>query len=276
MQNQNIDLAEKANNLRKLILKTTHHAGLGHVGGSLSEIDILTVLYFSIMNIDPKNPSWEDRDRFILSKGHSSPGLYVTLAERGFFDISLLQTFGQFGTILQVHPDMHKCPGIDFSTGSLGQGLSIGIGIALGAARQKKPFKTFVLIGDGECQEGQVWEAFMYAGSVQTRNLVAIIDYNKVQLSSTMQNNVDINPLPQKITDFKWGVIEVDGHNIRSLEKNLRSASLNSAFGPVAVIAHTVKGKGVSFMENKFEWHGKAPNDAQLLTGLAELDVKKT
>lgn len=265
------ELSEKANEFRKTILKTANYVGNGHVGGSLSEIDILTALYFSVMNINPSNPNWEDRDRFILSKGHSSPGYYTALSGRGYFDPELLKTFDDIDSTLQAHPDMHKCPGVDYSTGSLGQGLSVGIGIALGGAKRGKNFKTFVLLGDGESQEGQVWEALMYAGATKVKNLVAIFDYNKVQLSSSMKDNVNIDPLPEKIAAFNWKVVEVDGHDMDVLVETLKAAAADSANGPVAVVAHTVKGKGVSFMENKFEWHGKAPNDAQLAQALAEL-----
>lgn len=265
-------LVEKANNFRKIILKTANHVGNGHVGGSLSEVDILTALYFSVMHIDPSKPTWEERDRFILSKGHASPGYYTVLSGRGYFDTELLKTFDETDSTLQAHPDMHKCPGVDYSTGSLGQGLSIGIGIALGGAKRGKDFKTFVLIGDGESQEGQVWEALMFAGANKVKNLVAIFDYNKVQLSSSMLDNVNVDPLPQKVAAFNWKVVEVDGHDMDALEKTLKAAAADSANGPVAVIAHTVKGKGVSFMENKFEWHGKAPNDAQLAAAIAELE----
>jgi transketolase len=265
-------LSEKANEFRKIILKTANHVGNGHVGGSLSEIDILTALYFSVMNVDPTSPNWEDRDRFILSKGHSSPGYYTVLSGRGYFDPELLKTFDDIDSTLQAHPDMHKCPGVDFSTGSLGQGLSVGIGIALGGAKKGKNFKTFVLMGDGESQEGQVWEALMYAGATKVKNIIAIFDYNKVQLSSSMKDNVNIDPLPEKVQAFNWKVVEVDGHDMDALVETLKAAAVDSANGPVAVVAHTVKGKGVSFMENKFEWHGKAPNDAQLAQALAELE----
>ncbi len=272
MKKVNSSLAEKANDFRKIILKTANHAGNGHVGGSLSEVDILTALYFSVMRIDPSNPSWEDRDRFILSKGHASPGFYTVLSGRGYFDPELLTTFDEVDSILQAHPDMHKCPGADYSTGSLGQGLSVGIGIAMGGTRRGRDFKTFVLLGDGESQEGQVWEAMMYAGANHVKNLIAIFDYNKVQLSSTMKNNVNIDPLLNKIAAFNWKVVEVDGHDIDALVETLKAAAEDSSFSPVAVIAHTVKGKGVSFMENKYEWHGKAPNDDQLAAAIAELE----
>ncbi|MHB1394088.1 MAG: transketolase [Clostridia bacterium] len=272
MKVKNSFLAEKARNFQKTILEITHHAGMGHVGGSLSEVDILTVLYFSVMRVDPSNPTWEDRDRFIISKGHASPGYYTVLSARGYFSPEQLKTFDEADSMLQAHPDMHKCPGVDYSTGSLGQGLSIGIGIALGGAKRGKNFKTFVLVGDGECQEGQVWEALMYAGANKVKNLVVVIDNNKVQLSSSMKDNVNIDPLPQKIAAFNWKVVEVDGHDIDTLEETLRAAAADSDVGPVAVIAHTVKGKGVSFMENKYEWHGKAPNAAQLAEAIAELE----
>lgn len=265
-------LAEKAKEFRKTILKTANYVGNGHVGGSLSEVDILTVLYFSVMNINPSNPHWEDRDRFILSKGHASPGYYTVLSGRGYFDQEVLKTFDGDDSTLQAHPDMHKCPGVDYSTGSLGQGFSVGIGMALGGTKKGKNFKTFVLIGDGESQEGQVWEALMYAGANKVRNIIAIFDYNKVQLSSTIEDNVNINPLPQKLNAFNWKVFEVDGHSVKDLEETLKAAAIESSSGPVAVVAHTVKGKGVSFMENKYEWHGKAPNDAQLAQALAEIE----
>lgn len=265
-------LKDKSKEFRKVILKITNHAGMGHVGGSLSEVDILTALYFSVMNIDPSNPSWDDRDRFILSKGHASPGFYTALAGRGYFDEAILETFDEMDSKLQAHPDMHKCPGVDYSTGSLGQGLSVGVGIALGGAKRGKNFKTFVLLGDGECQEGQVWEAMMFAGVNKIKNLVAIIDFNKVQLSSTMEENVNIHPLPEKIAAFRWKVMEVDGHDMDALVDVLKAAAEASVLGPVAIVAHTVKGKGVSFMENKCEWHGKAPNDAQLVEALKEIE----
>ena len=265
-------LAQKAKEFRKTILKTTNHAKNGHVGGSLSEVEILTALYFSVMRIDPSNPSWEDRDRFILSKGHATPGFYTVLAASGYFDPDILKTFDETGSILQAHPDMRKCPGVDYSTGSLGQGLSVGIGMALGGAKRGKDFKTFVLLGDGESQEGQVWEALMFAGAYQVKNLIAIFDYNKVQLSCTMENSVNIHPLAQKLEAFRWKVFEVDGHDIDAVEKVLKTAAAESAGGPVAVIAHTVKGKGVSFMENKYQWHGKAPNDTELAVALSELE----
>lgn len=265
------ELKRKTKELRKTILTMTNRVNNGHVGGSLSEIDILAVLYHNVLDIDPKNPQKEDRDRFILSKGHATPGFYTALCDRGYFDASLLESFDEVDSPLQAHPDMHKCPGVDYSTGALGQGISVGLGIALGGAAKGMDFRTFVLLGDGETQEGQVWEAIMYAGAMKVPNLVAIFDNNGVQLSSTMKDNVDINPLPEKLLAFKWHVLEVDGHDVEQLDRVLRQARLRAAEGPVAVVANTTKGKGVSFMENQYSWHGKAPNKEQLEKALAEL-----
>lgn len=265
-------LVSQANEIRKTILKMTNHAGTGHVGGSMSEVDILTALYFSVMNIDPQNPSWEGRDRFILSKGHASPGFYTTLAYRGYFPVEMLDTFDQVDSKLQAHPDMHKCPGVDYSSGSLGQGLSIGIGMELAAFYLGKKFFTYVLIGDGETQEGQVWEALMYCGVKQVKNIIAIFDYNKVQLSSTLAESTELEPLMEKLVAFRWTVLETDGHNMEELIKTFEKAKDMASSKPVAIIAHTVKGKGVSFMEGNYKWHGSAPNDKQLQEALLELE----
>jgi len=272
MQGNTKSLRETAVDARKLLLKAANHIGAGHVGGSLSEIEILTALYFSAMHVDPKNPAWEDRDRFILSKGHASLGLYAVLSLRGYFSTDEMMTFDETGTRLQAHPDMHKCPGIDYSSGSLGQGLSIGIGMATAAGMRGKTFRTFVLIGDGESQEGQVWEALMYGGAKRVKNIIAIFDYNHVQLSGSTDGNLSLDPLPDKLKAFNWTVLETDGHDVDTLCDVLDKAYAASANGPVAVVAKTVKGKGVSFMENKCEWHGKAPNDEQLETALGELE----
>jgi transketolase len=266
------ELQEISLEMRKTILRMTNHAGMGHVGGSLSAADILSVLYFHVMHIDPLQPALPERDRFILSKGHCTPGYYAALALRGYFDMALLNSFDATGTALQGHPDMHKCIGVDYSSGSLGQGLSIGIGMLLGAAALKENYKTYVLMGDGECQEGQVWEAFLYAGARRLRNLVTIVDHNRVQLSSTLADGVDIDPLAQKISTFGWRVIETDGHDLCQLLPALQLAAIQCQEGPVAVIANTVKGKGVSFMEGQYQWHGKAPNDQQLEQAIAQLD----
>ena len=266
-------LRQTANEIRKTILKTANRAGAGHVGGSLSETELLTALYFSIMNIDPQHPEKKDRDRFLLSKGHASPGYYATLAHRGYFSVDeLLQTFDEADSRLQAHPDMHKCPGVDYSTGSLGQGLSIGIGMAQGARLAGRAFNTWVLIGDGESEEGQLWEAFMYAGAKQVPGIIAVIDFNRVQLSSKVEDNVNPAPYGSKLAAFGWQVIETDGHDFTYLVPNLEKAAQLAANGPVAVVANTVKGQGVSFMEGDFRWHGQAPDDEQLKQALAELE----
>jgi len=266
-------LKQAARDVRSIVIRTTHGAGCGHTGGSLSEADILTVLYFNVMNVDPARPDWSDRDRFILSKGHASPGYYAVLAKRGYFPEEMLKTFDQIDSLLQGHPDMRKTPGVDMSTGSLGQGLSVGIGMALGGRANGQAFHTFVLLGCGEIQEGQVWEAAMYAGAHRVSRLSAIIDYNKVQLSGRMEDVLSTEPLPEKWTSFGWRVMECDGHDVGALLRVLREAK-NVTDQPVAVIAHTVKGKGVSFMEHQFAWHGKAPNDAEASRALAELALQ--
>jgi transketolase len=274
MNDKSLDeLTSLARETRRLIIETGHTAGAGHTGGSLSEVEILIALYFSFMNIDPQHPDWEDRDRFILSKGHASLGYYTVLAQRGYFPVAQLKTFDHEDSALQAHPDMHKCRGVDFSTGSLGQGLSIGVGIALGAQKKNKAFRTVVLLGDGECQEGQVWEAAMFAGAKHIQRLIAIVDYNKVQLSNKVEENLSLEPFAIKWESFGWSVLSVDGHNIAELLSALSRAGSMSEQGPVVIIANTVKGKGVSFMEGKFEWHGKAPNDQEYATALRELDA---
>ncbi len=267
------ELAVQAKAVRRLILQTTHHAGMGHTGGSLSEADILTALFFRVLrNRDLVTPR-PDRDRFILSKGHASPGYYATLALRGYFPLAALDTFDSLGSILQAHPDMHKTPGVDMSSGSLGQGLSCAIGIALAAARTPAMgnCKTFVLMGDGEQQEGQVWEAALYAGARQLPGLVAIIDLNGVQLASTTADAVSVEPLADKWRAFGWSVLETDGHAMQGLVDTLEKAREMAADGPVAVVARTVKGKGVSFMEGQYEWHGKAPNDREFALSMKEI-----
>mgnify|MGYP000908170194 CR=1 FL=1 len=267
------ELEAKAKAVRRLVLETTHHARMGHTGGSLSEADILTALFFRVMqNRDLANRR-VDRDRFILSKGHSTPGYYATLALRGHFPIEALQTFDSLGSILQGHPDMHKTPGVDMSSGSLGQGLSCGIGIQLAAAADPEMagVRTFVLMGDGESQEGQVWEAALYGGARKVRGIVAIVDMNGVQLASTTAEAVSLEPIVDKWKAFGWTVIDVDGHDMGPLVEALERARTLSADGPVAVVARTVKGKGVSFMEGRHEWHGKAPNDAEFELAMKEI-----
>lgn len=258
--------------VRKSIINTIAHAGAGHTGGSLSEVEILVALYFRLMRIDPHHPAKPDRDRFILSKGHSSPGYYCTLAQRGYFSEDILREFDAIDSILQGHPCMRKTPGVDFSTGSLGQGISAGIGMCLGRNRRGLGFHVYVLCGDGEMQEGQNWEAILYAGTHKLTDLVVIVDYNKVQLSSTTPDGLDLEPFAEKWKVFGWNVLECDGHDIATVVQTLEEAREISQAGPVVVIAHTVKGKGVSFMEGKYEWHGKAPNEEERQQALAEID----
>ncbi len=266
-------LEKTAIQVRRSILQTTHTAGCGHTGGSLSEADILTALYFHIMRIDPRIPHKQGRDRFILSKGHATPGYYSVLALRGFFPEEELNTFDRYGSRLQGHPDMHKTPGVDISTGSLGQGISLGIGMALSAARNKEEYRVFVLLGDGEMQEGQVWEAALYAGSHRIQQLIAITDYNKVQLADTVKGTSDLEPIGDKWRAFGWSVLECDGHNMAELVPTLEKACEIAKSGPVMVLAHTVKGKGVSFMEGKYIWHGKSPNDTEYKAAMTELNI---
>jgi transketolase len=268
------ELELAALNIRKLIIKTIHDAGVGHTGGSLSEADILTALFFRVMNIDTKNPELPERDRFILSKGHSTPGYYATLAHRGFFPEDVLNTFDSVDSILQAHPDMNKVPGIDISSGSLGQGLSCGLGMAMAGADLDRKFRTYVLIGDGESTEGQLWEAILFAGAANKRvkRLIAIIDNNKVQLSSMTADVVDIGNIAAKYEAFGWKSFQCDGHNMHDLVRTLENAASASDEGPVVVVADTIKGKGVSFMEGTPKWHGLAPNDEEYAAAMAELN----
>lgn len=266
------ELKQLCRTVRKSIINTIADAGAGHTGGSLSEVEILVALYFKIMNIDPKEPGWPERDRFILSKGHSSPGYYCALANRGYFKEEELKEFDAIDSMLQGHPCMLKTPGVDMSTGSLGQGLSAGIGMCLGRDKRSLHFNVYVLIGDGEMQEGQNWEAIMYAGGKKTRGLVAIIDYNKVQLTGTTPEILCLDPLDDKFKAFGWETIECDGHDIAEVVETIEKAKKLSKAGPVAIIAHTIKGKGVSFMEGKYQWHGKAPNVEERRQALTEID----
>ncbi len=270
------ELEAKARRIRRLVLDTTHRAAMGHTGGSLSEADILAALYFRVLkNIDPAVPDRPDRDRFILSKGHATPGFYAALALRGYYPETLLESFDQLGSPLQAHPDMHKAPGVDISSGSLGQGLSCGIGMALAAAVRPAlgGFRTFVLLGDGEMQEGQVWEAVLYAGSRGLPGIVAVVDANGVQLASRTEEALSLEPLADKWRAFGWSCREADGHSMRDLVPALEAAREEAARGPAVVIARTVKGKGVSFMEGRCEWHGKAPNDEEYRRAIAEVEA---
>ncbi len=272
-ENEVQELKQTCRYVRKMIINTIADAQCGHTGGSLSEVEILVALYFHVMNIDPGNPDMPERDRFLLSKGHSSPGYYAVLANRGYFHEKELGSFDAMGSMLQGHPCMLKTPGVDMSTGSLGQGLSAGIGMALGRAKRGMDFNTYVLIGDGELQEGQNWEAAMYAGHNKTAGLVAIIDYNKVQLAATVPDTLNLEPLADKWTAFGWDVLECDGHDIAEVVETFEKAEEIAKTGPVVIIAHTIKGKGVSFMEGKFEWHGRPPNEEEREKALAEIDA---
>ncbi len=263
-------LKRQAARIRRLVLETVHHAGCGHTGGSLSAVEILTVLYFHALRVDPATPEKLERDRYVQSKGHASPTYYAALAERGFFPVEELKTFDQVDSRLQGHPCMKRTPGVDFSTGSLGQGLSGAIGMALARDRLGLSFNVYCLLGDGECQEGQVWEAAMYAGVHKVKGLIAIVDYNRVQLADTVARTLDLEPFAQKWHAFGWATDECDGHDVGALVGAIDRAKRDAADGPVVILAHTVKGKGVSFMEGKYAWHGKAPDDDQFGQAMRE------
>lgn len=263
------ELQQIASRLRLRTLDMIWHKQTGHPGGSFSLAEILACLYFAVLKIDPERPDWEDRDRFILSKGHAAPILYVTLAERGYFPLETLETYDELDSILQGHPDMHT-PGVDMASGSLGQGLSPGIGIAWGARFKGQGFRTYVLLGDGEIQEGQVWEAAMAASRYKLDNLTAIVDCNRIQLSDFIDNAMPVEPLGEKWRAFGWQVAECDGHDVRAILNALEG--LQQVRGrPGVLLAHTVKGKGVSFMENQPAWHAKAPNEKEYQQAHAEL-----
>ena len=271
MESVVVQLKVICKHVRKSIINTIADAGVGHTGGSLSEVEILVALYFKILNINPHKPDWPERDRFILSKGHSSPGYYCTLASRGYFKEEKLKEFDSVNSMLQGHPCMLRTPGVDMSTGSLGQGLSVGIGMCLGRDKRGLDFNVYVLVGDGEMQEGQNWEAIMYAGFKKTKGLIGIVDYNKVQLTGTTPEILCLDPLDDKFKSFGWDVFECDGHNIKEVVETIEKAKELSTSGPVAVIAHTIKGKGISFMEGKFQWHGRAPNEEERQKALKEI-----
>jgi transketolase len=268
------ELKEIAARVRGRVLVSVHHAGAGHVGGPLSCTDMLVALYFQIMNIDPSRPDWPDRDRFILSKGHSTIALYSVLAERGYYPVEELLTFDAIDSRLQGHPDMTKTPGIDMSSGSLGQGLSPAIGMALGARILKKPFHSYVILGDGESQEGQIWEAAFVAARYKLDNLTAILDYNGLQQFGWQQPGARmLTPIEypaRKWQAFGWNTIETDGHDIAQFIGAIEQARRVKG-QPTMIIAHTHKGKGVSFMEDRYEWHAKAPSNSELAAALAEL-----
>ena len=266
------ELERRARDMRVDIVRMIAEAGSGHPGGSLSCTDILCALYFGgAMEHDPQNPRWEGRDRFILAKGHAAPALYAALAHAGYFPREELATLRKLGSRLQGHPDSNQLPGVEVSTGSLGQGLSIAAGAAAGLALDGKPQTVFALLGDGECQEGQVWEAAMFAAHRGLDNLVAIVDRNHLQIDGDTADVCDPGDVGAKFAAFGWSVREVDGHDIPALVEALRAAKAERAGKPCVLVAHTVKGKGVSFMEGQAGWHGKAPNAEQLAAALADL-----
>lgn len=269
MLNQ-VQLVEKSKQLRMDILTMLYHAGSGHPGGSLSAIDILNVLFNNIMKHDPQNPHWEERDRFILSKGHVNPALYAILADCGYFDKKELNTLRSFGSILQGHPDMFKTPGLEVSSGSLGQGLSIATGLALAGKSDKEGYRVYCMMGDGEIQEGQIWEAAMAAGHYKLDNLCGIIDNNRLQIDGHTENVMKVEPIKEKWESFNWNVIDIDGHKFEDIEKSLKEAKEYKG-KPTLIIAETIKGKGVSFMEDVAGWHGVAPNKEELEKALVEL-----
>ena len=264
-------LRKKANDIRIGIIKSVYSAGSGHPGGSLSAADILTVLYFKEMNIDPENPRMPGRDKFVLSKGHASPGIYSTLAERGFFPKEELLTFRKMGSKLQGQPDMKKVPGIEMHTGSLGQGFSAAVGMALANKLDKDQGRIYVLMGDGELQEGMVWEAFMAAAHFKLDNLTVIIDWNGLQIDGKNDDVMSVTPIDEKLKGFRWEVLTIDGHDLEEISYAFEKAR-ECKGKPFAIIAKTVKGRGVSFMENESGWHGKAPNKEQFEQALAELE----
>lgn len=268
--NNYAELAEKARRIRINALKAIHAAKSGHPGGSLSSADILATLYFGELNIDPKNPKMADRDKFVLSKGHAVPALYAALGERDFYEVSEMMTLRQVGSKFQGHPNMRKVPGIEMSTGSLGQGFSAAVGMAVAGKIDKNPGRVYVLTGDGELQEGIVWEAAMQASHRKLDNLVAIVDLNGLQIDGKVSDVKCVCPVDEKFRSFGWNVISVDGHNFEELTTAFSEAKSSKGV-PTAIIAHTHKGKGVSFMEDNAGWHGKAPSDEELATAIEEL-----
>ena len=265
-----LKLQKMAVEVRKGIVTSVHSAKAGHPGGSLSAADIFTYLYFEEMNIDPANPKAEDRDRFVLSKGHTAPGLYSALALRGYFPVEQLKTLRHVGYILQGHPDMKHIPVVDMSSGSLGQGLSAAVGMALAAKMSGKDYRTYCLCGDGEIQEGQIWEAAMFAGHRKLDNLLVIVDNNNLQIDGSVAEVCSPYPIDEKFAAFGFHVININGNDFDEIDKAFKEAKATKGM-PTAIIAHTVKGKGVSFMEDQAGWHGKAPNDEEYAIAMDEL-----
>ena len=266
-----LELQKTANEVRKGIVTAVHGAKAGHPGGSLSAADIFTYLYFEEMNIDPKNPKMENRDRFVLSKGHTAPGLYSVLANRGYFPVEDLPTLRHLGSYLQGHPCMQETPGVDMSSGSLGQGISAAVGMALAGKMDNKDYRVYTLLGDGEIQEGQVWEASMFAGHRKLDNLVVIVDNNGLQIDGKIDDVCSPYPIDKKFEAFNFHVINIDGNDFDQLLAALNEAR-NTKGMPTAIICKTLKGKGVSFMEGNVGWHGKAPNDEEYAVAMADLE----
>jgi transketolase len=262
-----------ANRLRIDIVRMIGAAGSGHPGGSLSEVELLVALYFRILRHNPKDPKWVDRDRFILSKGHGCPALYAVLAEAGYIDHAVLGTLRKLGSPLQGHPDKRFLPVLEANTGSLGQGISIGIGMALAAKLDQKDYHTFVMAGDGEIQEGQNWEAAMFASYNKLANLTVVVDYNYQQLDGFTKDILDVAPLKEKFEAFGWRAVDIDGHDLDQVIAALEEARSGKSGKPTCIVAHTVKGKGVSFMEHNPEWHGVAPKPDQVAAAVAELEA---
>lgn len=263
-------LAEKARQIRVDAVKSIHAAKSGHPGGALSIADILAYLYFEEMNVDSKDPKKADRDRLVLSKGHACPALYAALAEKGFFPKEELMSLRKYGSILQGHPDMKHIPGVDMSTGSLGQGISAACGMALSGKISGEKYRVYAILGDGEIEEGQVWEAAMFARHYKLDNLTIFVDFNGLQVDGTVEEVIDPTPIDEKFKAFGWNVVVIDGHDLDEIEKAVECAKATSG-QPTAIIAKTVKGKGVSYMENAVGWHGKAPNDEEFAIAMKEL-----
>ncbi|MDT8862105.1 transketolase [Alkalihalobacillus sp. MEB130] len=265
------ELKEKAIEMRKTAVTMIHKAQSGHPGGSLSAADLMTALYFKEMNIDPKNPTWEDRDRFVLSKGHVCPIQYSALALLGYVPYEKIYTLREYGSPFQGHPDMKKCPGIDISTGSLGQGLSCGVGMAIAGKRDKKDYRVFALLGDGECQEGQIWEAAQTAVKYQLDNLVVFVDYNRLQIDGTCEEVMPLQDLEKKFAAFGFETKRINGHSMEQIVETLDEIRDSKNGIPKCIVLDTVKGKGVSYMEDVVDWHGVAPNDEELQQALEEI-----
>ena len=270
---EEITLGKTACKVRMGVLTATHGAKAGHPGGSLSAADVFTYLYFKELKLDPQNPKWEGRDRFVLSKGHTAPGLYAALAYRGFFPVDDLPTLRHIDSYLQGHPNMSTVPGVDMSTGSLGQGISCACGMALGLKKQGSTARVYTLLGDGEMQEGQVWEALMFAAHYRLDNLCVIIDHNGLQIDGPNEKVMGLGSIPDKLQAFGLNVFQIDGHDFQAMEKAFDAARQVKG-KPSAIVLETTKGKGVSYMEGQVGWHGKAPNDEEYARGMAELSAQ--